>query len=1037
MHIKIDCRNIDLRKKYVKEDPNLNGVDYLEAFISYKKNKTYPCLLIVYFFKDFGLSNLSKSNFVIERENKKTNIKVKWIQRAKTLVDELEYGVINKIIDDLDNDEKKLILSIDDSDLPSVLIIRLDSVGDDSVYTLKLANSLISDFDCSVPKLNILNLFDNIFSYYNFNFKEGGISNFDCISNNLCDFSNEDELDAPYIDYTSKDFSSIQKSMIDFIYSQISNLKEKIPADFLITLIEAISFKFDTDIFYLIDSLSAEGSLTTATSRISMKRLLRLIDYYMHDGCNARTWIFFELAKETNTFFIPSKTKLLTLTSGITTATNKTVSSKDLEKALENGSLVFETMYSLNLYASKNKIYFYSWGGSKCCLPKGSISATLLNDNNRFFEQFLFIWEEMETYEFISKNVGTLQKYLYKNYGISWFANILPNIHMLKISESLYKFFDEKGNNIYLSLNKEKTFVTVSNDCDGNMQICELMVVPSDTNKSNIFGLSIEVGDVLVFEENDSLNALNFEDNSSILPHAIKISKIASDVDKLFDMPIIHIFWNYQDSLPYPLCIEKIVSKDENLKDALKEDCPNNYYGGSSDKIVIPVSIARGNIVLADHGNTITKSFINAKEIVSTNSDTSSIVATEFLGSAPPTGEDMKYFRPKLSSKDLTFAGPSFNLSISAKENLEQEARLSNPCITIIGEGKIWHPKRDLLEINEFDNNYFVVEMENDKSAYIRFPDLGQLQSNDDVDVGICNGDSSFEYTKKEIDIVNNDNPFYAIYRVGNGNIGNVGPNTIAQVVLDGYANITIFSNIKNIIGPVGGTEPEDMEVVRQIAPCTINNQERAVTSQDFQDIVMRFPGICKAFATFAWTGSWYIVQIAYDTTYGKPIDKNKISKYLDKYKLAGYEVEISHVKYIPIYIQMVIYLNPGQIQQVIEKKLNNVFSNQINDDGTNGFFYPGNFNFGTPVILSQVYKSVKDVYGVSWCKVTQFRRWAENPNNELDNGIIKMSYFEIARLDNDPVYPENGKIEFIFENKVMNKNYFNPTNYFQIKNNS
>jgi hypothetical protein len=53
-------------------------------------------------------------------------------------------------------------------------------------------------------------------------------------------------------------------------------------------------------------------------------------------------------------------------------------------------------------------------------------------------------------------------------------------------------------------------------------------------------------------------------------------------------------------------------------------------------------------------------------------------------------------------------------------------------------------------------------------------------------------------------------------------------------------------------------------------------------------------------------------------------------------------------------------------------------------------------------------------VEGVASCKVELFQRWGKTPNNEIENGMIEMEYFEIPRLDNDPNFPENGKIEFI-----------------------
>ena len=42
---------------------------------------------------------------------------------------------------------------------------------------------------------------------------------------------------------------------------------------------------------YQQDAVATEAYLQTARSRISLRRHALLVDYHVHDGCNARTWI--------------------------------------------------------------------------------------------------------------------------------------------------------------------------------------------------------------------------------------------------------------------------------------------------------------------------------------------------------------------------------------------------------------------------------------------------------------------------------------------------------------------------------------------------------------------------------------------------------------------------------------------------------------------------------------------------------------------------------------------------------------------------
>ena len=49
---------------------------------------------------------------------------------------------------------------------------------------------------------------------------------------------------------------------------------------------------------------------------------------------------------------------------------------------------------------------------------------------------------------------------------------------------------------------------------------------------------------------------------------------------------------------------------------------------------------------------------------------------------------------------------------------------------------------------------------------------------------------------------------------------------------------------------------------------------------------------------------------------------------------------------------------------------------------------------------------------GVASVTVARFQRLFEAPNDELDNGVLPLRIDEVAQLDNDPNWPERGKLE-------------------------
>ena len=61
-------------------------------------------------------------------------------------------------------------------------------------------------------------------------------------------------------------------------------------ADLGVVLAELIATVGD-HLSYQQDAVATEAYLDTARSRVSLRRHALLVDYRVHDGCNARTWI--------------------------------------------------------------------------------------------------------------------------------------------------------------------------------------------------------------------------------------------------------------------------------------------------------------------------------------------------------------------------------------------------------------------------------------------------------------------------------------------------------------------------------------------------------------------------------------------------------------------------------------------------------------------------------------------------------------------------------------------------------------------------
>ena len=85
------------------------------------------------------------------------------------------------------------------------------------------------------------------------------------------------------------------------------------------------------------------------------------------------------------------------------------------------------------------------------------------------------------------------------------------------------------------------------------------------------------------------------------------------------------------------------------------------------------------------------------------------------------------------------------------------------------------------------------------------------------------------------------------------------------------------------------------------------------------------------------------------------------------------------------------------------------VLSSGVRADGALGFFHPDRFTFGSPVYLSAIVAAAQAVPGVESVTPMTFQRQRDNATNALDTGVLEMGRLEIARLDDDPSFPEHG----------------------------
>lgn len=1006
------CRD-DRRREEVRKKANLNGLDYVEVEEIVVGDKKQPLLRVYLLGKFHGVVN-------------KENVRIDGGVRVKGLV-----ATHVKLVRGSRKDE-------DD-----VLEITVNQWGDFSTYTLHF----VKEDEYNRPGKEPLPGFDPLYAKVDFVFRGAAPASPSCAPSQEAMVPRGE----PEINYLAKDYASFRQLILDRLATIALAWQERHAPDLGLTLVEVLAYIGD-QLSYYQDAVATEAYLHTARQRISVRRHLRLIDYALHDGCNARAWVCIETEHD---FELPPKTpkepKQLPPTYYFVSDTNQTMTSRnfvmsgrDMDEVPSSQYEVFEPIEDrpISLYSAHNCINFYTWDHRVCVLQAGATSATLRDEN--------------------------------------------------------------KGGERALK--------------------------------------RLRAGEVLIFEEVKGLRTGNSDEADPTHRHAVRLTKVTPGCDELHAQPVVHIEWDREDALPFPLVISTI------------GDAP-------CCELINDVTVARGNVVPVDHGRTVTEpeAWIvplqdepTACEGEGQPADTA-VQAAPFhpaLTQGPVTqavpfpdigtiarnqanvidqiirdlrlrvveiwravrqrkqeadernvaglsvgematltaifGEELladlnirpgpeatthatktlkklllregQLLRPsssrqsvpsgrsvfahkmqrlialrerayagyRLTEHDAQEVGALFDpkysewlnptnplLYGSAQHAMQQKVREALPALTIQEEregeppvetkdqrheeeARMWRPRRDLLNSRREDR-HVVVEVDDREVAHLRFGngDLGRR-----VEPGVV---------------------MKATYRIGNGARGNVVAEAISHLV---YRSTSVSGSsvlrVRNPLSAQGGSDPESIATAKLKAPATLRSHlERAVAAEDYARLAERNPKVQRAAAELRWAQGWYEVRVFIDPLHGLVLEdglRDELARSLHVYRRIGHEVVVLPARYVPLEIALTITLHPHQLQDHVREELRAVLGIGVLPHGRKGFFHPDLLTFGESIYLSRLVATAQAVPGVRNIEVTQFQRVGLPSDHGIREGVLKVGPFEIARLDNDPNSPEFGTLAMTLE---------------------
>jgi hypothetical protein len=859
------------------------------------------------------------------------------------------------------------LCAADDPEQDDCFKVAVDRPGDSSTYTLKVVD--LDEY--GAPTTAPFSGFDPRYSNADFTFKAGLPTDIDCASSPACVPSRPP---SPDINYLAKDYTSFRQVILDRLAVTMPDWQESHVPDIGITIVELLAYVGDR-LSYLQDAVGTEAYLNTARRRISVRRHVRLLGYAMHDGCNARVWVHVQASADIDPPLDPGRVQFIAGLSGRSND-GAVLSADDLAAVPTTQYELFEplTRDPLDIRVAHNEISFYTWGDRQCCLPRGSVSATLKD-----------AWEP--TLEPLDKDA----------YG-----------HGHKRRKAV-------------SSPKADEYAEPR--------------VPAVGEEHRTRRLRLRSGDCVLFEEVKSPTSSSAADRDPTHRHVVRLTHVAQAVDPVNDQPVVEVRWAVADALPFDLCLSSAMHPAD-------------------------VSVARGNIVLADHGLWIRDEDLGVVPRPASGSGIRGAVPvrTRFapsLRNGPITSrqplaarapasralvQDPRTALPQIELQSIAAlpdgSGPVFSFAelreprrlatrlVAVHEHTHHSDRKDDVVATLYLRDRLsarthgllahfdpsgsmseplahaltadmqrfvrrWSPQPTLLN-SDREQPDFVVEIDDDGVAHLRF---GDGQSGRAPEAG---------------------ESFSASYRVGNGIAGNIGREVIQHVAIEGgiVQGLTLATNS---LPAAGGTASESIEAVKRLAPGSFLNQlDRAITADDYAALAERHPGVQRAAAVLLWTGTRYEARVSIDPLgEDRPDDElfGDVLWHLQRYRRIGHDVAVVGAEYVPLDLEIDVEVSPDYLRGHVKAAVLDTLGTGILPDQSLGFFHPDNLTFGQSIYVSHLIAAVQRITGVQSVRITKLSRLFAEPGDELEAGVLKIGPLEIAQLDNDRLFPERGAL--------------------------
>jgi hypothetical protein len=450
--------------------------------------------------------------------------------------------------------------------------------------------------------------------------------------------------------------------------------------------------------------------------------------------------------------------------------------------------------------------------------------------------------------------------------------------------------------------------------------------------------------------------------------HAVRLIAVEPLRDELLHVALLKVSWSAEDALP--------------------ADFPLHSSGGG------PITVVRGNLLLADHGSRRTDGDWSSGHPVKPTIGPGHrrTIALSGVGltfaDAVSTGDSAQRV---LAQRDPRSATPAImRMQSWPKRQPEEDPKLRATELA----ASDWKIQPDLIESGP-DDPHATVEIDDDGRAILRFGD----------------GVNGRDPTGQEFEIV---------YRVGNGSAGNVGADKIVQVLQtrvdsNGIEQVSSLAgtHVRNPLPASGGADQEDVQQVKLLAPSIQTTLFHAITADDYAVLAKRLePEVQRAVCSLVRSGGRQVTRIALDRFGSDEPDEalqRRVAQALEPYRRVGHDVEVVNAEYVPLLLILRVELLANYTQIHLRAALRAALGTGVLPNGSLAEFHPDKLTFGTPIYGSRLIAIAQAVRGVRTVTLVELARQFDRERGVYGAGVLKMAWNEVPQLDNDPLRPDRG----------------------------